>query len=120
MSIQKEEDIIKIINLTPHAITIYDKSLPLLSIPSSGQIARCSEEKEFIDNIKAHEYISLPVFKVIYGPVEGLPEPTHNTIYIVSKMVADAKPDRDDLYFPGDLKRNSEGAVIGCYGLSKI
>jgi len=51
------------------------------------------------------------------GDVEGLPEPQSNTVYIVSTLVAQAVPHRDDIIAPDTspqgVVRDSEGKIIG-------
>jgi len=53
------------------------------------------------------------------GKVTDLPDEQQDTAYIVSRVVAEALPGRDDLYFPADLLRDGAGHVTGCKGLSR-
>jgi len=101
-------------NLTPHQINIFaeDGKTELLSIASTG-VARCSVQKE-----KVGEFGAVPVFKSKYGDVSGLPDAKSNVVYIVSFLVKQALPDREDLVSPGELIRNEKGQPIGCIGLN--
>jgi hypothetical protein len=48
--------------------------------------------------------------------VVGLPEPSPDTLLIVSGMVKSAATGRTDLVSPGDLVRDAAGVVLGCKG----
>jgi hypothetical protein len=54
------------------------------------------------------------------GRLVDLPDPQPHTVLIVSRIVAEAAPDRDDLVFPDDLVRDTEGRVIGCRAFARI
>jgi hypothetical protein len=97
----------KIINLTPHAI-----KLPNKTIEPSGKVARCEEITHPVTIIDGIEIVSKE-----YGEVQDLPEWALGMVYIVSFMVRDALPDRKDLLSPGDLIRNDKGEIIGCSNL---
>jgi len=100
------------INLTPHIIKEVNTGL---EIPPSGTVARVSVTYTKVDEING-----IPVFQRTYGDVVNLPDPTPNTIYIVSGMV-NAVPEianRNDVVSPGELVRDSEGKPIGCNGFS--
>lgn len=62
----------------------------------------------------------LDVIRKTYGEVVGLPDPIEGTIYIVSALVAQLTKDRNDLYLPGNIVRDSRGKIIGCLNLCKI
>ena len=52
--------------------------------------------------------------------VEGLPSPEPGTLLLVARVVAEALPQRHDLFFPVDLLRNDHGGVIGCQALGRV
>jgi len=115
----------KLVNLTPHTINIIIRHS--IEIPPSGIIARCKTDRQIIDSFILEDVedvdgwdITVPVIKTRFGEVEGLPEPQEGTIYIVSHLVAQAVPDREDVFFPDDLVRDSQGNVVGCRALGKI
>lgn len=84
----------KIRNYTPHTITLAGDTRTVL--PSEG-IARVD---------------GLPL-----GPVVGLPNPRPGTLYVVSVIVAERLPERDDLRVPGEQIRDEQGRIIGCRSL---
>lgn len=106
----------KIINLTPHTINIVDgEGNQIQEIAPSGQTARCSVSREQVSTVNG-----IPVNRTVFGEVEGLPEPQADTIYIVSALVAQARPDRNDLYIPDDTVRDEQGRIIGCKAFAQI
>lgn len=104
----------KLVNLTPHALNI-SAGGQSLEIPASGIVARCAQS-----NIVVGEVNGIPVTRQIFGEVVDLPEYEPNTLYIVSRLVASAKPERNDLLIPGALLRDEAGKVIGCDGFSVL
>ena len=100
----------KITNLTPHEITLCGKKLP-----SSG-VARVAQTTKQVDQING-----IPINKVSFGQVNGLPEAKKDTIYIVSKIVAEAvKGQRNDIYIVDKTIRNEQGQIVGCEALAKV
>lgn len=106
-----------IINLTPHEVTVVGADGDIMMrIPASGQVARCSATRSIVGKING-----IPVTKVVMGEIEGLPEPDGDTVYIVSRVVAEAaKGKRDDLIIPDDSIRDEEGRIIWCGGFAVI
>lgn len=103
-----------IINLTPHEINIYGhETVPQWTYPPSGKVARVSQTSEELPAIAG-----IPVSRLTFGAVENLPEPTPNTIYIVSGLVLSRCTGRNDVFAPGEAVRDGQGRVIGCIGLS--
>ena len=119
----------QIINLTPHAININkgtrtdaDISAGIEmdinawhNVPASGRLARVEEVREWVGTIP---FFGIPVSKVTYGKVEGLPDPQPDTIFLVSSLVLAQCAGRGDVFAPGPAIRDSEGHIIGCDGLS--
>ncbi len=131
----------RLVNLTPHDINfvkpfnveigkdalgtpMYVTEERTYTLPSSGQVARCKVDRDKIDSVWTEDIddwdITLPITKPKFGEVEGLPEPEEGTIYIVSNLVAQAVPDREDVFFPDDIVRDENGNIIGCRALGKI
>ena len=102
---------VRVVNLTPHEIKEVESGI---SFPPSGEIAR-------VDSImKKEEQIGrMPVYSRSFGDVIGLPEPSLNTLFIVSGLVLEAAKDRKDLLAPGELVRDKNGRPIGCKGFVK-
>lgn len=106
----------KIVNLTPHPLRLQrtDGSFMNLPKPVGEAIPRRSTQVE-----QQGDLGGLPVYKTVLGPVEFAPAPCEDTIYVVSRMVVDALPDRSDLFAPGEAIRDADGKVVGAKGLSK-
>jgi len=84
-----------------------------LAKPTEGTIIpRVSTSSE-----KTGEICGVPIFKTVFGAVEGLPEKAEGVYLLVSALVRTASG-RDDLLSPGELVRDSEGKPVGCKGLS--
>ncbi len=106
---------VKLINLTPHELTVYDASNNVvLRLPSAG-VARVATREKVIGNING-----VPVVTTEYGEVEGLPAPQPNTVYIVSLLVLQALAGkRNDLVAPNTAPtplgavRDAKGQIIG-------
>ena len=107
------------INLTPHALSIYDmdKEIVLATIPSSGMV-RVSESVRVVSAGKGE----VPLIEVVRDPskIEGLPEEVPGRVVIVSDITYQAaKPlGRKDLVKVGPAVRDDSGRIIGCQGLA--
>jgi hypothetical protein len=87
------------VNLTPHPITIrFDDGFEFV-IPASGKVCRVSSTPgSEIPDRPDH----IPVYtSPIFGEVEGLPDPSPGTIYIVSMVAAARCVGRADVVSPG-------------------
>ena len=122
-----------IINLTPHEIKIVwentrdmeDGQLyiqkPELVLPASDKPARVTQDVVCTGYISRLNY--LPIYSYEFGEVVNLPEPESGTIYIVSKMVAEAvaaNTNRDDVFIVAETIRDASGRIIGCKGISRL
>lgn len=105
----------KLVNCTPHKLDILLGDGTIRSIPASDTIARCEQRDEVVAL-----FDGIWVTRVAFGKVVGLPEKRDGVGYIVSRIVAQALPERDDLFIPGPLIRDDAGDVKGCKGLSII
>ena len=122
-----------IVNATPHVITLVSRegveqdsrkqflaeAVEILrEIPPSGFLARVS-----MSNSPAGEIDGIAIESVIYGEIEGLPEPQKGVYYVVSGLVAAAaaKVGRVDCLAPGALVRdkNNPSLILGCLFLQK-
>lgn len=104
----------KIVNLTPHPLTLCGAGLDF-TIPPSGIVARVASTP---GKVYAVEGVPVPVVGApSFGAVEGLPPPEEGVVYIVSGLVA-AHVARPDVFSPGTgptdaPRRNAEGQIIG-------
>jgi hypothetical protein len=122
---------VRIINLTPHQLNIYDLSgeTMILSIPppESTPIPRVSTTSKIVGTINI-DGIEVPIRKVTYGDIENLPEEREDTIYIVSTLVTLALREkgieRRDLLSPDtntdSVVRDKEGRVLGVKYLQTV
>lgn len=104
----------KLVNLTPHPITV-----GTVTLPPSGTVARVAVSRQQVGVIPLEDGSAIPVFETRYGEVSGLPLPEDGTILIVSAMVRTHPSlcDRLDVASPGNLVRDSAGQIVGCDGL---
>jgi hypothetical protein len=117
---------VKLLNYTPHTINLGD-----IAIFSNGN-ARVSEKITVIDTLSNIDLINTDLGEVVdtinnidiinkkLGEVTGLPEQKDKQFIIVSLMVAQALPEREDLLIPGELVRDNTGKIIGCKNLCKL
>lgn len=108
-------DGVTLLNATPHALNIVQSDGNILTLKASGICPRC-ESNELVDRAIG----LIQVTKQTLGHVEGLPDPVPGLYFIVSRLVASAADNRDDLLVPGSLIRDDQGKVIGCKGLSRL
>jgi hypothetical protein len=110
-----------IVNLTPHALNLMPDGPdgPMVTIPPGGLVARCATSRVQVDTITV-DGIAIPVNRTQFGAVTGLPDPHPDTIYVVSALVAQAVPDRQDVYITDDAVRDDQGRIIGCRALAHV
>ena len=111
----------KIINLTPHPLNLMPEGpdRPMVTIPPSGLVARCAVDRVQVDTITV-DGIAVPVNQTRFGEVSDLPDPQPDTIFVVSALVAQAVPDRQDVFIVDDAVRDEQGRIIGCRALAHI
>jgi len=106
------------LNATPHAIDLIIDG-EKITIPPSGVVVRVATVRELVDTIPLGEKL-VPVNVVKSGLTLDLPEFQEDVVIIVSRMVAEAHPERHDLVFPDSLTRDNKGNVIGCNALGSL
>ena len=101
----------KIINLTPHDITITDGP----TFPPSGTVARVS-----VQQVDDGDINGVPVKKQTFGDIVDLPAPQKDTIFIVSALVLNAAKaqGRTDVVAPdtANAVRNDDGHIVSVPG----
>lgn len=102
----------KIINLTPHVITVVNGN-DRIEIKPSGLIPRVS-----VKTVPVGDVNGIPLFRNEYGNVVDLPDPVDGTLYVVSGLLKSACPERTDLVVPAKQIRDEQGRIIGCEGLA--
>jgi hypothetical protein len=97
----------KILNYTPHEVICAGRKYP------SAGVARVACRNEPFRTVDGIDFV-----RQEFGQIEGLPDASLDTVYIVSVLVKAAAADRSDLVSPGDLVRDGEGRVVGCKNLA--
>lgn len=110
-----------IVNLTPHALNLMPggPTGPVVTIPPSGLVARCAVNRVQVDTVTVNG-VSVPVNKTQFGTVSDLPDPRPDTIYVVSALVAQAVPNRPDVFMVDDAVRDDQGRIIGAKALAHV
>lgn len=105
----------KIINLTPHDVHVYDADGKQIirTYPASGKVARVKSSTEITGEVDG-----ILVARTTFGEIEGLPDSQSETFYIVSLLVLQAAAGkRDDLIGPdtgpGSVVRDENGQILG-------
>lgn len=89
----------KLVNLTPHPITLQLPDGTRQTIPVGGPAARVATKT---GEPYSDPGLPIPVVPAPkYGPVEGLPAPAYGVAYLVSLMVLDRVSGRNDVFAPG-------------------
>ena len=103
----------KIINCTPHPVTICDaEGNTLRVIESNGNPIRLAAK-----TVPAGEFDGIPLSRTEFGEPVNLPEPEEGTLFIVSQIVKNAIPGRSDLVVPAEVLRDDKGQIVGCQSL---
>ena len=119
-----------IVNLTPHKLNMHVKSgvkfrdgrvfsAEVIGIYPSGTVARVemTEAPDLVVETEGGDWTA-EVQLVVFWQVVGFPEAQEGHYFVVSSMV-EALVDRDDVFAPGELIRDTFGAPIGCNGLKQ-
>lgn len=104
-----------VVNITPHTVKIGEMVLQQeTSIPP----VRIATREQLLYTIN-----EIPVKMIMHGhpDLALLPPVRDNTIYVVSRLVADVYRDnRDDLVFPYSFTRTNSGRILGCRALARF
>jgi len=117
---------VRVVNLTPHPITLVGAGGGAITIPPSGRIVRAQEVREVVGAVEVDGLGAIPVLAVSYGEPEGLPEVVEaDTIYLVSAIAASAirrhRPEIADHFFVvSDPVPDPEGRIVGARALARI
>ena len=104
----------KVVNLTPHSVSILNDSNETVTVIASSGNARCKQ----VDTRHAATVNNIPLSSTSFGKVEGLPEEKKGIYYIVSRLIRTALPSRKDLLVPNEIVRNEKGQIVGCKSLA--
>jgi hypothetical protein len=102
---------LKIINKTPHPVTVAG-----YTCEPDAEPARCTAQ-----TVQVGDLAGIPLFQTSYGDVYGLPPERDDTVYIVSAITAQAvRGKRRDCYIVAETIRDDTGRIVGCRGLAQI
>jgi hypothetical protein len=108
----------KIVNMTPHVLSIRQADGSFRNVEASGDIAR-REVTRIVTEIRD----GTEMFESVFGALSPLPDSQEDTVFVVSSLyLAGLRAhgqDRADVYVPGEAARNEAGQVVGCHGLSR-
>ena len=108
----------KLLNYTPRYIVFFDDNqVPYHRLESVGMARLDVEVSPFKKELVSGKPIHITTNEVV--GVTGLPQWRKKVFYIVSKIVAQAHPDRKDLYFVNE-KVYKNGICIGCKSICKL
>jgi len=81
--------------------------------------ARVEVERELLPRVLV-DGLRIDVARTRLGAVRGLPPREPDTLLVVSRVIAEALPARDDLVFPDGLVRDACGVVVGARILATV
>lgn len=104
----RTSSVTRLVNITPHPVTIAG-----VTIEPTAPPARVAEGVDECSALSTPDGHLIPVADIYPQRVVDLPPPREDTIYIVSRAVAAACPDRDDLMVPDGRARDRDGSQTG-------
>tara|TARA_B100001564_G_C20063928_1_gene413198 strand:+ start:74 stop:448 length:375 start_codon:yes stop_codon:yes gene_type:complete len=120
-----------IVNCTPHAIQLLREEDgewdTLMVLEPSGLSVRVVADTENVGSVTCDEQ-EFDVRKRVFGNVnvtdsngeEATLETKEGTFYVVSRIAAEAMPERDDLLLVDGTVRGDSGQIIGCTGFAVL
>ena len=107
----------RLINLTPHPVVLR-VGTEAVTLPPSGVVARTTTVEEPVGTVTIQDGLGIPVIRVVYGRLEGVPPPQEGIGYIVSSLAAQAAPERRDLFIPARPIRDEQGRIVAAQALA--
>lgn len=108
-------------NLTPRLIVVCSpEGTPLGTIPPEQVSARCTARSVPLDQIIGWSAVPININRTIFGTVENLPDEEENVYLIVSRVVAQACPNRSDLLITDQTILDNEGHIIGYVSFTRV
>jgi len=118
------------VNMTAHPINIMNDNMTIpFVIEPSGEVIRLDEEwgvaqtgtVESVElNLENGGIFNLTILNCKYTASGNLPEKVEGTVYIVSAMVANAYPYREDFLIPAKMVKDHNGRICGCESLAHV
>ena len=108
----------KFVNMTPHPINLFiegEGGKEEILIEPCGKTIRLKENWSEIKVVNG-----VPITHCSYTSEVDLPDIEEGVYYIVSAMVANAFPDRNDFLIPAQTIRDEKGRIVGCTSLAVV
>lgn len=102
-------------NCTPHNIIMFRENGSTIVFAPESEPARC-----VATTVKIGVIDGITITKTTFGETTGLPPYNPNCYCIVSRLVAEANPQRTDLLIVNETVRDAEGRIVGCKSLSTL
>lgn len=123
-----------VINCTPHDVAIYSTADCYLyngslylregdeEYPEPRRVYPAAKEPARVTFVQKPAGMADGILIYWWAPEEivNLPDEAGHDYYIVSKIVAQAWPAREDFIFPGTLVHDADGHVVGCIDFSRV
>ncbi len=121
---------VEIRNLTPHAVTVGE-----ITLPPSGSIARAAEESTPREPLRLsipdptgaptdRIAVDIPTCTTRYTGVVDLPQPQPGVYLVVSMVIPPVAAAQGrwtgDLLVPGEQVRDGAGRIVGCRSLARV
>lgn len=110
------KEIKKIKNLTPHDINLLCED-ETLTLRSEG-VLRLATSRIKVGEIE-YNGKKINITKTKFSKIDDLPKREEGVIYIVSSLICQNYPERDDFYIVDDTVRDSDGRIIGARSISQ-
>ncbi len=104
----------KIRNLTPHAVVFQ------LASGTRTIVAEIPCPRVLMGIVASEDVDGVPTVISSAGDVFDLPEGEMGVVLNVSQIIAQARPERRDLYFPDGIIRDGKGVIVGCSRLARV
>ena len=102
-------------NMTPHDITLMTEDKEIIEIfPKSEEPIRLESKQVIVGNTD-----KCPIKQVCFG-LSNLPDYEKGVYYIVSALVANAYPERKDLFMVNETVRDENGRIQGCKSFAVV
>ena len=120
-----------IVNCTPHAVQLLREKDgewdTLMVLEPSGLSVRVVTDTNTVGSVTCDEQ-EFDVRKRVFGDVtvtdsngkEATLATENGTFYVVSRIAAEAMPERDDLLLVDETIRGDSGQIIGCTGFAVL
>jgi len=107
----------KLVNLTGHEVVVRNKKGNDLIIPATGMFKIRYTTRDL--GIISTDYGDLALTQNVYHRVKNPPPIKDGVLYIVSRLVAELYPERNDFLITNGLIKDS-GRPIACRSLGRI